>query len=372
MTARLGLIVNPIAGIGGRLALKGSDSSELVAEARRQGAEAPAPERATLALESMRRSREAIELFTAAGEMGEDEARSLGYQPVVLGSVVHGETHAADTRLAAEAMAEREVDLLLFAGGDGTAVDILESSGSRIPALGIPAGVKMHSAVFALNPRRAGELALRFLRGESAEVREAEVMDMDEDALRENVVSPRLHGYLRVPAERFFVQSGKARSVVADSVAQEAIAHHLVDRVLAGGRCLLGPGTTTKAVTDLLGLEKTLMGVDVVHEGNLVARDADELTLLEIVRGGDVTIVVSPVGGQGFLFGRGNQQLSARVLREVGRENVVVASTESKLVALEGRPLLVDTGDDDVDAMLTGYTRIVTGYGREVVYRIGG
>ncbi len=371
MRARLGLIVNPIAGIGGRLALKGSDSAELVAEVRRQGAEALAPERASLALEGMRPSREAIELFTAAGEMGEDEARRLGYDPVVLGSVARGETRAADTRAAAEAMVERAVDLLLFAGGDGTAVDILESSGPRVPVLGVPAGVKMHSAVFALNPRRAAELSLRFLQSESVEVKEAEVMDTDEDALRGSIVSPRFHGYLRVPAERFFVQSGKSRSVVADSVAQMAIAHHLVGRVLPGRPCLLGPGTTTRAVTDLLGLRKTLMGVDVVHEGSLVAADADERALLEIAAEGEVRIVVSPVGGQGFVFGRGNQQISARVLRQVGEENVVVVATESKLVALEGRPLLVDTGDDEVDAMLSGYTRVVTGHGREVVYRVG-
>lgn len=369
--ARVGLIVNPIAGIGGRLALKGSDAAELVAEARRQGAEAVAPARACFALESLRPSSGEIELLTAAGEMGEDEARSLGYDPVVLGSVVRGATRAADTRAAARGMAERAVDLLLFAGGDGTAVDILESLGERVPVLGIPAGVKMHSAVFALNPRRAGELALRFLRSGAADVREAEVMDTDEDALRRGIVSPRLHGYLRVPAERFLVQSGKARSVVADRIAQEAIAHHVVDRVLGERPCVLGPGTTTRAVTDLLGLEKTLMGVDVVHGRSLLATDADERRLLEIVSKGGATVVVSPVGGQGFLFGRGNQQISAQILRRVGVANVVIAATESKLVALEGSPLHVDTGDEEVDVMLSGYTRIVTGYGREVVYRVG-
>jgi predicted polyphosphate/ATP-dependent NAD kinase len=284
--------------------------------------------------------------------------------------LVGAETTAADTRAAAKAMAEEGVDLLLFAGGDGTAVDVLEAVGGRVLALGIPAGVKMHSAVFAVNPRSAGRLALLVAEGRAQATMEAEVMDVDEDALREGVVSPRLYGYLRVPVEAGLVQGGKARTAASDRAAQQAIAAYVVDRLLQDRLWYVGPGTTTRAILEAVGAEKTVLGVDVVRERELVVADADEETLLRLASHEPASVIVTPVGGQGFVFGRGNQQLSARVLREVGLENVVVVATESKLAALAGRPLLVDTGDARLDRELAGYVRVVTGYDREVVYRV--
>jgi predicted polyphosphate/ATP-dependent NAD kinase len=165
------------------------------------------------------------------------------------------------------------------------------------------------------------------------------------------------------------MQSAKARSGAGERTAQEAIAHYLVDQVLGERLCLIGPGTTTKAVMAALGLEKTLLGVDVVRGRQLVAADADEQRLLELA-GEDTLVVVTPVGGQGFVFGRGNQQLSARVIGRVGLGNVVVIATEAKITALGGRPLLVDTGDAALDAALAGYRRVITGYERQIVYRV--
>ena len=368
MRASLGLIVNPIAGMGGRVALKGSDDPALLAAARARGAEPVAPARAVLALEALGAAAGELELVTYAGTMGEEETRACGLEAVVVGHV--GETTtAADTRAAAAEMAERDVDLLLFAGGDGTAVDVLRAAGDRVPVLGVPSGVKMHSGVFAVNPRSAGELAAHFLRSRARETAEAEVMDVDEEALRAGAVSARLHGYLRVPAEPRRVQSAKARSGAGERASQEAIAQYLVDGVLGERLCLIGPGTTTKAILNALGLEKTLLGIDVVRGRALVAADADEWRLLELI-GEDSLVVVTPVGGQGFVFGRGNQQLSPRVIERVGLANVVVVATEAKIAALGGRPLLVDTGDARLDAALSGYTRIVTGYQREIVYRV--
>ncbi|MDQ3994198.1 MAG: NAD(+)/NADH kinase, partial [Actinomycetota bacterium] len=277
---------------------------------------------------------------------------------------------AADTRAAAAAMVARGIDLLLFAGGDGTAVDVFRAIGDRVTVLGIPAGVKMHSAVFAVNPRSAGELALRFVRGGVRTFVEAEVMDVDESALGAGVVSPRLHGYMTVPAEGRLVQSAKARSLAGDRAAQEAIAHYVVDRVLGERTWFVGPGTTTRAIFDLLGLEKTLVGVDVVRDAACLAKDADEATLARLAEGGDAAILVTPVGGQGFVFGRGNQQLSPRVIEHVGRDGIVVVATEAKIGALGGSPLQVDTGDPAVDAMLAGYMRVLVGYNRDIVYRV--
>ena len=306
--------------------------------------------------------------------MGEDEARSAGIEPLVIGGR-RGATTAADTRAAAEALADARIDLLLFAGGDGTAVDVLGAVGSRVPVVGIPAGVKMHSAVFAVNPGSAGRLALICARGGLRETTEAEVMDMDEEALRAGSISPRLHGWARVPVEPGLLQGGKARTAESDRSAQAAIAGHVIDRVLDSRLCLVGPGTTTRAIMTALGLAKTVLGVDVLRGRELVESDADEERLLELidtVSAGTARVVVTPVGGQGFLFGRGNQQLSSRVLERAGPENVVVVATEGKLAALGGRPLLVDTGDEAMDARLAGYARIVVGYDREVVYRISG
>jgi predicted polyphosphate/ATP-dependent NAD kinase len=369
LAAKLGLIVNPIAGMGGAFALKGSDDPELVAAARDRGALPVAPERAVEALRLLAPVRDSVELLAYPGEMGEFEARAAGLEPGVVGSI-GAVTSAADTRAAAAALADREVGLLLFAGGDGTAVDILEAVGDRVPVLGVPAGVKMHSAVFAVNPKSAGEVAARFLDRGARELREAEVMDVDEATLRAGAVSARLHGYLTVPAERRLVQSAKARTLAADGAAQEGIAHYVTERVFGEQTWFVGPGTTTRAVLDLLGLEKTLLGVDVVRAGAFVAADADERRLLELAGEGDAGIVVTPVGGQGFVFGRGNQQLSARVIERVGNDRIVVIATEAKIAALGGRPLRVDTGDPAVDAILSGYRRVIVGYNREIVYPI--
>ncbi|HVY61490.1 MAG TPA: NAD(+)/NADH kinase, partial [Planctomycetota bacterium] len=282
------------------------------------------------------------------------------------------ETSPADTRAAAAAMAAAPVDLLLFAGGDGTAVDVLETVGEHVPILGVPAGVKMHSAVFAVNPRSAGRIARAVAEGSVRELADAEVMDVDEEALRRGRVSPRLHGYAKVPLERTLVQSAKARSAPGERAAQERLARHVAAELLTEGLWLVGPGSTTRAVLAALGLEKTLLGVDAVESGRLVAVDADESALRELAAAGGARILVTPIGGQGFLLGRGNQQLSAEVVRAVGPDRIAVVATEAKLAALGGRPLLVDTGDRELDARLAGHVRVIAGPGREIVYRVSG
>jgi predicted polyphosphate/ATP-dependent NAD kinase len=368
---RLGLVVNPIAGMGGRLAFKGTDDVALIAAARERGATPVAPARATEALQPLATFADELDVLAYAGAMGEEEARNAQIAPTVVGST-GPVTTAQDTRTAAAAMVEQGVDLLLFAGGDGTAVDVLQAIGDRVPVLGIPAGVKMHSAVFAVNPRSAGELAASLAHDGVRSVRRAEVMDVDETLLRAGSVSARLHGFMNVPDARRHLQSAKARSLGNEAAAQDAIAHHLIDNVLGERTWLIGPGTTTGVILARLGLEKTLLGVDVVEGGRCLIADADERALLELLQQQDAGIVVTPVGGQGFLFGRGNQQLSAEVLSKVDRERIVVVSTEAKIGRLGGAPLRVDTGDPALDARLAGYTRIVVGYNRQIVYPVAG
>lgn len=367
---RLGLIVNPVAGMGGRVGLKGSDGAETLRRAKELGATKTSPARAAEAMKHLAAMKDQIELYTYPGEMGEDEAQSVGFEPKVLGEIKTGETTSADTKAAASEMARLGVDLLLFAGGDGTARDVCEAIDGNVLALGIPTGVKIHSGVYAVSPAAAGELAAKYLRGEVSSVQQSEVMDIDEEAFRENRLSARLYGYLRVPREEAYVQGSKEATPVQEDENLKAIAADLADEMRPDTLYVLGPGSTISSVAEHLGLAKTLLGVDVVQGGRIVASDVNEEQLLKIVTGRRTKIVVTVIGGQGFVFGRGNQQISPRVIRAVGRENIVIAATPAKLETLHGKPLLVDTGDPALDAELTGYTRVITDYGRRVVYRI--
>ena len=283
---RLGLIVNPIAGMGGRVGLKGTDGTDTVARARGLGAVPLSGERAATALAVVARALgDRVELVTPPGEMGESVARAAGFAPAVVGTITPGATTAADTARAVRAIEQRAVDLLLFAGGDGTARDVCRALAAELPVLGIPTGVKMHSAVYATTPRAAGEVAVRFLNEEAtrerlAHCREAEVMDIDEEAVRAGRVSARLYGYLRVPVAPSLVQRVKAGRGGGEAGELAAIAAEVVDRMADGRLYLLGPGTTTRAIADRLGIAKTLLGVDLVYRGELVARDVSEREIL--------------------------------------------------------------------------------------------
>jgi predicted polyphosphate/ATP-dependent NAD kinase len=381
VSRRLGLIVNPLAGIGGRVGLKGSDGAEIQKRALELGAVPRALERTVQALDKLT-AVEGLEIITYPGEMGEDAARACGFRPTVIGAIAPGATTAQDTRAAAAAMHRLPVDLLLFAGGDGTARDIHEgiagsASGQHLPVLGIPAGVKIHSAVYATSPASAGSLAAQYLQGRVQQLREAEVLDIDEEAFRQGAVSARLYGYLRVPYRSNLVQSQKVPSD-PEEASLAAIAADIAENLEAECLYIIGPGTTTRAVAAELGLEKTLLGVDVAHsreEGSLglVAADVNETQLLALLdehQGRPARIVVTPIGGQGYIFGRGNQQISPDVIRQVGRQQIIVVSTRDKLYALGTQPLRVDSGDPTVDEMLSGYLTVVTGYRERAVRKV--
>jgi predicted polyphosphate/ATP-dependent NAD kinase len=370
-TARMGLIVNPVAGLGGRVGLKGSDGAEIQQKALALGAEPRAAGRAIEALERIK-AIEGLKILTYPGEMGEDAARACSFEPEVIGSIQPSQTTARDTRHAASEMLRQGVDLLLFAGGDGTARDIYNAVGTDLPVLGIPAGVKIHSAVYATHPRSAGQLAALYLQGKVSGLREVEVMDIDEEAFRQNILTVRLYGYLKIPYRSNLVQSQKIPSS-GEASALAAIAEDIVTKMETDVLYIIGPGTTTRAITEEMGLDKTLLGVDVVLNGEMVARDASEsqlLALLDEHGKGKARIVVTPIGGQGYLFGRGNQQISPQVIERVGRDGIVVVSIPAKLYALDSQPLLVDTGNRDVDEMLSGYLTVVTGYNERAVRKV--
>jgi predicted polyphosphate/ATP-dependent NAD kinase len=246
---------------------------------------------------------------------------------------------------------EKSVDLLVFCGGDGTARDVLNAVGTKLPVLGVPTGVKMHSAVFAVTPRAAARVALRFLWGDLP-LREAEVMDVDEVAFRAGHVSAKLFGYVLAPYEPHLIQENKLASPMTENEVrnQAAIAIYIIEKMIPNMVYVMGPGTTTRTIFDLLDLKKTLLGVDLLCDKKIVFVDANEKQILEQIKGKTAKIVVTPIGGQGFIFGRGNQQISPAVIRKIGLDNIVVIATESKLRSLKS--LRVDTGDSSLDDAL--------------------
>ncbi|MFK4731236.1 NAD(+)/NADH kinase [Agromyces mediolanus] len=391
----LGLVVNPVAGVGGPAGLAGSDGADVQARAAARGARPRAGERARLALELLREAASAgsdagpgadapagpLEVLTAAGAMGEDAVRAAGLVPRVVFRPAAATT-PADTARAVRELVAAGAGLVLFAGGDGTARDVAtgldatgldaagpDAAGAGTAALGIPAGVKMYSPVFAVSPRAAGALAASWLDG-GLPIEEREVLDLDEDELRRGRVEPRLHAALPVPVHRGRTQARKAATPTSEAAAVVAAAAGAVRAMQPGVRYLLGPGGTTAELARWLGVPKTRLGVDVVLDGRLLRAAASEAELLEEVAAGPARAVVSVIGGQGFLLGRGNQQLSARVLRAIGDEPLLVVAPEQKLVELHGRPLLVDTGDPELDRALAGFVRVVTGPGASSIYPV--
>ncbi|MFE2722077.1 ATP-NAD kinase family protein [Kitasatospora sp. NPDC059327] len=359
----VGLLVNPVAGLGGPAGLKGSDGPEIQARALALGAEPRAAARAAAALRALHGRRPGIRLRTVAGPMGEDCAVAAGVPHEIAYRPRPGArgTDAADTRAAVRALGG--VDLLLFAGGDGTARDVLDA-GPAGAVLGIPAGVKVYSGCFALSPFAAGATAAGF----DGRTLDAEVVDLDEAAHRSGPVGVRLYGTLRVPAARARLSGRKTGSSAEPPGSAESIARAVVAAMLPGAAYALGPGATTLAVGRALGLELTPLGVDVVRDGALLASDVTEHRLLTLAMSQVTYGVLSVIGGQGFLLGRGNQQFSPRVLDRLA--GLVVVATPQKLAALGGRPLLVDSGDAAADAAFNGPARVVTGHRTSVMYRI--
>ncbi len=370
----IGLVVNPLAGLGGSLGLKGSDGEALrehlsdLTPAQRQRAQA----RVERALQPLLAAGDSVHCSTWQGDMGAQALVNLGLPHEVLGGAGSADTCAADTRRAVQALRSGGVDLILFAGGDGTARDIFDVVGDSFPVLGIPAGVKMHSGVFAVSPEAAGELLLQLVRGGLVGLVPREVRDIDEEAFRHGQVRSRFYGDMRVPGEGRYLQHTKVGGRESPELVADDIADWLVERMEEGRTYLMGPGSTTAAVMNKLNLVNTLLGVDVVRDGTLLASDTDEETLLALLSAapGGASIVVTAIGGQGSIFGRGNQQFSPRVIRTVGVDNILIVAAKSKIAALSGRPLLVDSNDPALDRELCGWRQVITGYEDQILYRV--
>ena len=360
-TKTIGFIVNPIAGMGGAVGLKGTDGKTILNKAISLGAKPIASQRAETFLSELYIAKKSLKLIVGAGCMGENQAEKCGFTFEVKGESKN-ETTPQDTQNIAKGMVKAGVDLLVFCGGDGTTRDILKAVGMKVPVLGVPTGVKMHSALFAVSPQAAARVAISFL-WDGLPLREAEVMDVDEQAFREGRLSAELYGYMLSPYEPHLIQGNKLASPMTESEVrnQAAIAIYIIEEMKPDIVYIIGPGTTTRTIGDLLDAKKTLLGVDLFQNKKIIANDVNEKQILDFISGKAAWIIVTPIGGQGFIFGRGNQQISPKVIRQVGLDNIVAIATKSKLDRLKS--LRVDTGDTELENELKAHEiNVVTDY----------
>lgn len=372
---KLGLIVNPFAGIGGRVALKGSDGEAIRQQALAMGARPEAVERAAAALACLKAEQSQIQILTVARDMGEHSANKAGLSSEVIMQPASEPCHAEDTRHAVQTLLHAGIDILLFAGGDGTARDVytaLESVNAtdQLTVIGIPAGCKIHSGVYAVSPQHAGELLLELLQGKAAQLVEADVMDIDEEAFRQGQVKARRYGSLWIPQHRIHMQNLKEGGRQQEEQVLLDIADEVIEQMQSDTLYFIGSGSTPAAIMERLGLENTLLGVDVILNQELIARDVTEQQILDLLDAHDGKIVVTVIGGQGHVFGRGNQQFSPAVLNKIGTENIMIIATPVKINNLNGAPLRVDTGDAELDKKLSGMVRIICGYNDVLLYQI--
>jgi predicted polyphosphate/ATP-dependent NAD kinase len=371
---KLGLIVNPLAGLGGSVALKGSDGVAL--QALEKGAIPKANSRTQIALNEIVGLKDRLHIITCPNNMGEFSVKQLGFSYEVIELPVNKvnsleETSAEDTKQAAQIMKQMGVDLLVFAGGDGTARDVCSVIEDAFPVLGVPAGVKIHSGVYGITPKASGQVIRMLVDGELVDLKNQDVRDIDEVAFRNNQVKTKLFGEMLVPQAGQFVQAVKQGGMEQEDLVLEDMAAYLADVAKSEVLYLVGSGKTTQFYMDYIGADNTLLGVDAVCNSSLVANDLTENQILELIeKYQHVKIIVSVIGGQGHVFGRGNQQLSAAVIKKVGRENLIILCTKAKLTQLEGRALIVDTSDVKLDQALAGHIEVLTGYNDRVLYPI--
>jgi len=374
---RVGIIVNPDAGLGGKLGFKGSDGR--AEEARAAGAKDRAGPRmeqcfnklTDLLASGLNRTKVAPEIITWSGRMGGawlngSNFTSIGESPET--------TTAGDTAKLIGQLIEHNVDIIVYAGGDGTTRDIVNAlNGNETPIVGVPGGVKMHSGCFATTPNAAAEVLLSFLQGDLLSSI-TEVMDLDEEIYLKGQWKVRMYGEAWTPASPRFMQGSKQQvERASEGEVIEGLANHISDLIKSDEQLMLilGSGGTINRIGGHLGFDLTLLGIDIYHKGEIF-RDLNEQQLLEKIKPheGNKLLLLSPMGGQGFLIGRGNLQLSPNVLRAIGHESILGVATPSKLIGLSF--LRIDTGDPELDLTFQEkkFIKLLQGYRTTRVIRV--
>lgn len=370
---KLGLVINPYSGIGGALALKGSDGKDIRQQALSRGAEKLSGKKMAIALQALLPLTNELEVYTASGEMGESVLADLGLNYKVIYSHQESQTESSDTQLAAVQLLAAQVDLILFAGGDGTARNICEVVGTQCPVVGVPAGCKIHSGVYAITPKAAGKVVAKVIKGELVSLMQAEVKDIDESKFRAGSVIAKHYGEMLVPEELSYIQEVKMGGKESDELVLADIAAHVIEIMEDEPETLfvMGSGSTVDSIMQDLDLRNTLLGVDLVKNQKLLANDLTASALLDACASGTVKVLLTLIGGQGHILGRGNQQLSPELIRMVGKQNLLLVATKAKLQGLNGRPLISDSGDTELDDMLVGPIPVITGFHDLALYPIG-
>jgi predicted polyphosphate/ATP-dependent NAD kinase len=364
---KIGLIVNPIAGMGGSVGLKGTDGG-IYQKALKMGAKPITPKRVSELL-SLIINKEEIFMLVAPGRMGADIIKNKGIKFEVIGNI--GEvTSAEDTKRIAKLMLRKGIDLLIFCGGDGTARDVYDAIGLEIPVVAVPGGVKMYSSIFTFNPKAAAQIIDGFLE-DFIETEDREILDIDEKLVRKDMLMSTLYGYLKVLKFRNLIQAGKIGSKFGRTIEENKteITEWVIEDMKKDTLYLLGPGTTVKTITDSLGLPKTLLGIDAISNKEIIGKDLNENSILKLLgEFHEVEIIISPIGGQGFIFGRGNKQFTPKVIKKIGKKNIKIVATEDKIRNLDC--LRVDTGDSDFDLELKGLVKVIIGYKEQLVIQV--
>jgi predicted polyphosphate/ATP-dependent NAD kinase len=367
MVSKIGFIVNPIAGMGGKVGLKGTDG--VLKEALKLGAKPIASKKSEETINeflSINSNNDKIKWYTCSGEMGENELKKSGMKNFEIIYTSDGKTTCSiDTKKASKKFLEKNVEIILFCGGDGTARDIFEVVSNKIPLLGIPAGVKMHSAVFGINTSASAKMLNEFINN-SLTIGEAEIMDLDEERYRKGDWNIKLFGIAKGIVEPTYIQVGKATfESISDNEIKDEIAEHIYDEIDNNNDYLFlfGSGGTIDYIADKLGLKNTLLGIDAIYKNKVVGSDLNEEKILELLKKyNKVKLILSPIGAQGFILGRGNLQLSPTIIKKIGIDNIIVISTPSKI---RSTPVIrVDTGDKNLDRLFEEkeFIMVVIGY----------
>ena len=372
----LGLIVNPISGMGGSVGLKGTDGKEILKKAIELGARPNALNRTKELLKELSSIKSKLKFITCSGNMGELVLKEMDFDYEAINHPkfedIKGifDTTASHTKIAAKIMRDVvELQLILFVGGDGTARDIVSAVNKNKPCLGIPSGVKIYSSVFSINPKSASSIIMQFLWEETA-LKESEVLDIDEEEYRKGKLVSKLYGCLLTPFNPDFSQLSKMGTPNSDLNNQQRIAKRIIEELEDDVYYLIGPGTTTKAITNVLKQEKTILGVDLLLNKQIMAYDLNEQQILSNIEGKKTKIIVSLIGRQGFLFGRGNLQFTPRILKKIGAKNIIIISTKFKLQNIPNQILRLDTRDSKLDEKMKGLYKVFVDYDEIKICRV--
>ena len=374
VVARIGVLVNPDAGLGGRLGFKGSDGR--ADEARSSGAKDRAGPRMMETIThifNLIQSKKCLEfdLYVCGGKMGSDWIKDIPFPNLKVIGDWQGKTSAKDTTLAVELLLEEDVDLIMYAGGDGTTrniIDTLESLESlELPLIGVPSGVKMYSGCFAEDTLAAAEVLAAWINGDLG-FSTTEVLDMDEESYRLGEWKIDMFGQAITPASPLWIQGSKHQvQAVGEDEVLESLSEHILEIYVENENCLIiwGAGGSLNKIANLCNLDTTLLGIDISKGDKLIGTDLSEKELISILDNyseNEIVLLLSPMGGQGFLIGRGNLQLSPDVLRKIGIDNIMGVATPAKLLSISR--IRIDTGDTSLDKEIRGkkYVKIIQGY----------